>query len=256
VRIVFEDQNMLVVEKPAGWRVSGVAAPDNSVVAALASAGMAELTPAHRLDDEVGGLLVLAKTKPALDFMSGEFQSKQAVRGYRGIAVLATPAEQDDLPPLPALRGSNGRLPEAFEVNYALGPDQHVSGRMHVYRRKGGRPAFTRCRIVEDFGRFVWFEAQPETSRQMQVQAHMAAVGAPVLGDDRHGLPKVELRLSDLKRGYKGRADEKPLISGLALQAWSLSLRHPESRELMTWELDLPKPFEIPLRSLRKFAGR
>ena len=114
----------------------------------------------------------------------------------------------------------------------------------------------TRFRIEEDFGRLVWFEAWPETSRRMQVQAHLSAVGAPVLGDAAHGLPEAELRLSQLKRGYKGKADEKPLVTGLALQAWSLTLRSPENREPVSWELPLPKDFEIALRNLRKFARR
>jgi 23S rRNA-/tRNA-specific pseudouridylate synthase len=125
---------------------------------------------------------------------------------------------------------------------------------MHVYRRKGGRPAFTRVRVREAFGRFVWFEAWPETSRQMQVQAHMAAVGAPVLGDAAHGVEGVELRLSDLKRGYKGREEEKPLIKGLALQATAVTLRHPETREPISWEAELPGAFAIALRNLRKYA--
>lgn len=260
VDIVYEDAHMVVVNKPAGWRVArnndvNSAGPPQLIVVLVRQID-APLTPVHRVDDDVGGLVVLAKTKPALDFLSGEFQSKQARRGYRGFAVVATEAERDTFTTLPALRTPAGKLPEEFRVNYALAPDQHVPGRMHVYRKKGGRPAVTRFRIEEDFGRLVWFEAWPETSRRMQVRAHLSAVGAPVLGDAAHGLPEVELRLSLLKRGYKGKADEKPLLTGLALQAWSLTLRSPENREPVSWELPLPKDFEIALRNLRKFARR
>lgn len=250
---------MLVASKPAGWTVaeaSSTSRDQPSLSRVLRESGHANLQPAHRVDDEVQGLVVFAKTKPALDFLSGEFQSKQARRGYRGFAVIATADELEDLPPLPPLRTPTGGLPEEFEVNYALGPDQHVRGRMHVYRKKGGRPALTRFRVTEQFGRFAWFEAEPETNRQMQIQAHLAAVGAPVLGDSAHGLAEAQLLLSGLKRGYKGRAEERPLIAGLALQAWSLELRHPESRERIGWQLPIPKDFAIALRNLRKFTRR
>jgi 23S rRNA-/tRNA-specific pseudouridylate synthase len=110
--------------------------------------------------------------------------------------------------------------------------------------------------VKEAFGRFVWVEAQPITYREMQVQAHLAAVGAPVVGDDAHGLPEVKLLLSGLKRGYKGRAQERPLIDRLALHASELTLRHPVSREDISFTAPIPKEFEIALRNLRKFARR
>ena len=75
-----------------------------------------------------------------------------------------------------------------------------------------------------------------------------------MLGDDDHGLPEVRLLLSGLKRGYKGRESERPMVDGLALLATKLTLRHPESREEMTFEIELPKQFEIALKNLRKFS--
>jgi len=260
VEIIFEDDGMLVARKPAGWAVAGGRKTEDGqhpvLARTLAEAGHARIQPAHRVDDAVQGLVVFAKSKAALDFLSGEFQSKQARRGYRGFAILATDDELAELPTISPLRLPTGGLPVEFEVNYALAPDQHVPGRMHVYRRRGGRPALTKFRVAEPFGRYVWFEAWPETSRQMQVQAHLAAVGAPVLGDHAHGLADVELRLSELKRGYKGRATERPLIPGLALQAHHLTVRHPETREAMSWELPLPKEFAVALRNLRKFSRK
>lgn len=258
--IVHEDDSMLVVNKPAGWSVarreSRSGPPAGVLLEQLQVAAGASLLPAHRVDDEVGGVVVFAKSKTALDFISGQFQSKTAERIFRGIAVVASEAEAAEITSLPLVRDAGGGLPTEFEVNYALAPDQHVLGRMHVYRKKGGRPAFTTFRVVEAFGRFIWFEARPETSLQKQVQAHLAAVGVPVLGDDDHGLPDVRLLLSGLKRGYKGRDTERPLIDGLALMAAKLTLRHPDTREEIVFEIDPPKSFEIALKNLRKFSRR
>ena len=257
--IVHEDESMVVVNKPADWSVAGresaTAKHKGGVLLdRVKEAGAEDLLPAHRIDDAVGGLVVFAKTKTGLDFLSGQFQSKTVQRIYRGLAVVATEAEATDITSMALVRDARGGLPAEFEVNYALAPDEHVLGRMHVYRKKGGRPAFTVFRVLESFGRFVWFEAQPETSRQKQIQAHLAAVGAPVLGDDDHGLPEVRLLLSGLKRGYKGRESERPMVDGLALLATKLTMRHPESREEMTFEIELPKQFEIALKNLRKFS--
>ncbi|MCC5022916.1 MAG: hypothetical protein J6386_09030 [Candidatus Synoicihabitans palmerolidicus] len=141
-------------------------------------------------------------------------------------------------------------MPERFEVGYGLGPDLNVPGRMPVYRRRGGRPAETHVRVVERFGRFVWVEVRPITSREMQVQAHLAAVGAPVLGDAVHGLAEVKLLLSQLKRVYKGREDERPMIDRLALHLSGLTVRHPLTKEPMTFTSPLPKAFEIALRNI------
>jgi 23S rRNA-/tRNA-specific pseudouridylate synthase len=77
-----------------------------------------------------------------------------------------------------------------------------------------------------------------------------------VLNDRSYGEAELKLLLSDLKRGYKGRDDEKPLITHLALHASALTLRHPSTREPFTVEAPLPEEFEIALKYLRKFAPR
>jgi len=84
---------------------------------------------------------------------------------------------------------------------------------------------------------------------------HLAAAGAPILYDPFYGDPGISLRLSDLKRGYKGRDDEKPFIGRLALHASALTFTHPASRERMTLTAPLPHEFEVALKYLRRFAS-
>ncbi|MCF3651232.1 RluA family pseudouridine synthase [Synoicihabitans lomoniglobus] len=257
--IIFEDETLLVVDKPPGLAVTTARSDRSSATLVDAVQAMRDATVinAHRIDDEVGGLVIFAKTKPALDFISGQFQSKTAERVYRGFSVLAAAGEETArVTELPVERDAAGGLPDTFTVDYALAPDQHVAGRMHVYRKRGGRPAHTRFNVVERFGRFVWLEARPLTSREMQVQAHLAAVGAPVLGDRAHGLPEVQLKLSAFKRGYKGRDSEKPMIDRVALHLTELTVKHPATREPVTFSAPLPTDFEVALRNLRKYARR
>ena len=81
-----------------------------------------------------------------------------------------------------------------------------------------------------------------------------AAAGAPILGDAVYGDPTIELRLSAFKRGYKGFADEKPLLRRLALHASELTFTHPITRVPHTLRAPLPHEFEVALKYLRKFA--
>ena len=254
--IIFEDEFILAVDKPAGWSITakGEGAKVPALMPTLQQAHGKHIINAHRIDRDVSGVVICAKTKTALDSLSGEFQSKMAQRVYQGLVVMPqTEEEEARVTEFPLVRKPGGGLPQDFEIRYGLGPDENVRERMHVYRRRGGKPAVSQIRVLEDFGRFVWIEGRPETSREQQLQAHLAAIGAPVLGDASHGLPDVQLLLSGLKRGYKGRETEKPLIDRLGLHLSEITLRHPETKASLTISAPLPREFEIALKNLRKF---
>lgn len=253
---IYEDESVLAVDKPAGWPMAarGRGTDSPALMPYLQEKFGKHIINAHRIDDEVSGVVICAKTKTVLDSLSGEFQSKMAQRVYHGLVVIPRSEEEtEQVTQFPLVRSPGGGLPEEFEIRYGLGPDLNVPGRMHVYRRRGGKPAVSQIRVLENFGRFVWLEGRPETSREQQLQAHLAAVGAPVLGDRTHGLPEVKLLLSGLKRGYKGKANEKPLVDRLGLHVSKISLRHPVTKDLVSIEAPLPRAFEIALKNLRKF---
>jgi 23S rRNA-/tRNA-specific pseudouridylate synthase len=148
----------------------------------------------------------------------------------------------------------DGGLPDSFTVDLALDEDQHQKGRMRVVRKPGVKPSVTEFHVLERFGAFALMECRPISSTLHQILVHLAAVGAPVLNDSFYGDPELQLLLSGLKRHYKGRDDEKPLISRLALHASELTVKHPTTREPVTIRAALPKEFEIPLKYLRKFS--
>lgn len=269
--VIFEDDSLIAFDKPSGLLV----APDRwdkqrehlmGLVHAKFGAGVANV---HRLDADTSGLLLCAKTKPALDFVSGQFQSKTVQKKYHAVVVVL-PAERA-MKVVAPIRDATGALPDAFTVDLALGEDLRQPGRMRVFKGRGGKACTTEFRTLERFagGRpfdrrraeeaagvsFALVECHPLTGRTHQLRVHLAAAGAPILNDPFYGVPEIGLRLSDLKRGYKGREEEKPLIGRLALHASELTLAHPVTREPLTLRAPLPHEFEIALKYLRKFAA-
>jgi 23S rRNA pseudouridine1911/1915/1917 synthase len=281
--IIFEDEVLVAFHKPSGLLV----APDRwdktrenlmGLVHAHARYGRG-VANVHRLDADTSGIVLCAKTKPALDFLSGQFQSKTVAKKYHAmVVVLAAGHEMKVIAPI---RDAAGTLPDAFTVELALGEDERQPGRMRIFKGRGGKECTTEFRTLERFGGgrgrisagvralresgaagaagaaagFAFVECRPITGRTHQLRVHLAAAGAPILYDPFYGNPDLALRLSDLKRGYKGREDEKPLIGRLALHASELTITHPATREPFTLQAPLPHEFEVALKYLRKFAG-
>lgn len=255
--ILLEDDTMIAFDKPAGLPVAaerGGKGRENllALVQARYGAGVANV---HRLDTAASGVLLCAKTKPALDFLSGQFQSKTA--GKKFLALVALQPPERALKDVAALRAGADGLPETFTIELALRDDERNPGRMRVGKGGASRDSVTEFRVLGRFNRFVWLECSPLTGRPHQVRVHLAALGAPVLNDFFYGDREEKLLLSDLKRGYKGREDEKPLLTRLALHASEVTVKHPGTREPVTITAPLPHEFEIALKYLRKFgAGR
>lgn len=200
-----------------------------------------ETVLASRPDPEVSGIVLYARTRGARDHLSGQFQAR-TVRPRQLALVTGLPAM------------------DAFIAEYVLKDDEARPGRLCVVR-KHGQPARTEFTVLERFpapagrGAFALVEARPDSGRPHQVRLHLATTGTPVLNDAAYG-HAIRLLLSDLKRGYKGRADERPLITLLALHTAALTFRHPRTREPQTIEAPLPNDFAVALKYLRKFAAR
>jgi RluA family pseudouridine synthase len=235
--VIYEDEVMIAFDKPSGLLV----APDRwdkkrenlmDLVHEKMGHGVANI---HRLDADTSGVLLCSKTKPALDFLSGQFQAKTVGKKYLAMVVGNPPQDQ-------------------FTVDMPLREDERNPGRMRA-GRKAGKASTTEFIVLERFGRFSWLECRPLTGRTHQIRVHLAASGYPILNDAFYGNLELKLLLSDLKRGYKGRADEKPLLARLALHASELTVKHPTTREPVTIRAELPNEFEVALKYLRKFAG-
>jgi len=239
--VLFEDDALIAFAKPGSLAMApDRQQPGENLLDLVRAAYGADTANVHRLEPDTSGVVLYAKTKVALDFLSGQFQSKTAGKTYH---VLTVGLPTDD----------------RFTVELFMKEDEGRPGRMCVVK-KHGLASLTEFAVLEKFpqpaGRpgFALVEARPVTSRPHQIRLHLAERGAPVLNDALYG-DATALLLSGLKRGYKGRDDEKPLITRLAVHAAALTFRHPLTREPFTVEAPPDKDFEVALKYLRKFAA-
>ncbi len=254
--VIHEDDTLIAFDKPSGMLV----APDRwdktrenlmGLVHDKLGHGVANV---HRLDADTSGILLCTKDKASLDFVSGQFQSKTVAKVYHALCVgapapelFARSEDPEEAPPTPLEPGE-------FFVDRDLIEDEAHPGRMRTVR-KHGKASQTIVKVLERFAGFTLVECRPLTGRTHQLRVHLQYSGLPILNDPFYGDGTTELKLSRLKRGYKGRADEKPLIARLALHASRLTLKHPGTREPVTITAPLPNEFAVALKYLRKFAS-
>src|SRR5688572_24514815 len=148
--IIFEDDHLIAFDKPSGLLV----APDRwdkkrenlmDLVHAHPRYGHT-VANVHRLDADTSGLLLCAKTKPALDFLSGQFQSKMVGKKYHAFVVVL--AAEQAMKVMAPIRDPSGALPDAFTVEVALGEDERHPGRMRVFKGRGGKDCTTEFRTL------------------------------------------------------------------------------------------------------------
>jgi len=238
--IVYEDDDIVAFDKPSGLLV----APDRwdhgkRNLAALAHEQYGEeCGNAHRLDRETSGVVVFAKTLPALRTLTEQFEAHTVEKQYQAL-----------VSPLP-------RVAEG-QITHALSSDDRKPGMMKIDPR--GKPASTQYRVVEQWppraGRIALVELHPLTGRTHQLRVHLASLGAPIVGDTTYG-GKPELRLSELKRRTyrEGKHSERPVLARLALHAEQITLTHPTTGERLTIRAELPDDFAQAIETLRRYG--
>jgi 23S rRNA pseudouridine1911/1915/1917 synthase len=238
--VILQDELVAAFDKPSGLPVApGRGDREDGTLTGIVRARLDRaLAAVHRLDTEASGVVLFARTKPALDFLSGQFQSKKAARVFVALV---------------AVRG----LPPAaeFTAEAPLEDDPAHPDRMRVSRWRKARPSLTAFRTLESFGRFALIEARQETGARHQVRVHLAQAGLPVLNDLLYGDAEARLLLSELKRRYKGREEEKPLVGRLALHCASVAFTHPGTRLPAQASAPMPHDFEVALKYLRRYGG-
>ena len=228
--IVYEDDHLLVINKPAGLVVHPAAGnPDSTLLNALLHhcpelATLPRAGIVHRIDKETTGLLVVAKTLKAHTSLVDQLQEKTAFREYEAIAC--------------------GVMTGGGKVDEPIG--RHPSIRTRQAVTHSGKPAVTHYRVLERFRGHTHIKVQLETGRTHQIRVHMAHIHYPLLGDPVYGqrlrVPKgATAALIEALRGFKRQA----------LHARKLGVQHPETGEYMEWETPLPEDFKTMLQVLR-----
>jgi RluA family pseudouridine synthase len=237
IDVLFRDEDILVVDKPAGYlSVPDRYDPEEPVVAAALvrdkTVKEGELLVVHRLDKDSSGVLLFALNAEAHRLLSLAFETRSVKKSYRALIRGAPPWEETS-------------------CDYPLRPDGDKQHRT-VIDGGHGKPSVTRFKLVANYGPYSLVEAEPETGRTHQIRVHLAALGFPIVADPLYGDGKA-LYLSSFKRGWRGdpRA-ERPLLARTALHAATLELKHPRSGEALVFEAPLPKDLRATITQLEK----
>lgn len=219
LNIVYEDDDILVINKPAGLVVHpGAGNPDGTVLNALLHyCPQVETVPragiVHRLDKDTTGLMVVAKTIAAQTNLVESLQAREITREYEAVA--------------------SGIMTAGGLVDEPIG--RHATKRTHMAVTFSGRPSVTHYRVMEKFRLHTRLRLRLETGRTHQIRVHMAHITHSLVGDPVYGgrprPPKnATEELRDFLRGFNRQA----------LHAAMLSLYHPITGELMTWHAEVP----------------
>lgn len=222
LNIIYEDDDILVINKPAGFVVHpGAGNPDGTVLNALLHhCPELDLVPragiVHRLDKDTTGLMVVAKTIAAQTNLVESLQRREITREYEAVA--------------------NGIMTAGGIVDEPIG--RHATKRTHMAVTFSGRPSITHYRVMEKYRLHTRIRLRLETGRTHQIRVHMAHISHPLVGDPVYGgrprPPKnATPQLLELLRKFKRQA----------LHAAMLSLYHPITGEQMTWHAELPDDF-------------
>ena len=219
LNIVFEDRDLIVIDKPAGLVVHpGAGIPDRTLLnALLAHAPSLAAVPragiVHRLDKDTSGLLVVAKNVEAQAQLAAQLASRSMRRTYLAVV--------------------QGDPPASGTIDAPVGRDARVRTRMTVSRR--GKEARTGYRVLERFGRAALVECRLETGRTHQIRVHFQHIRHPLVGDPVY------------RRGTR----HVVAFPRQALHACELSLMHPRSGKHMTWRAKPPRDMQQLLEALR-----
>ena len=219
ISVLYEDEHLLVVDKPAGMAVHpGVGHPDSTLLNAILGldsqiesvGGQTRPGLVHRLDKDTSGLVLVAKTDESHEHLSAQFKDRTVSKGYLALVV---------------------GYPEPAEaiIDAPVGRDPHDRKKMAIV--DDGRPASTLYRTIQRYRGCSYIDVRPKTGRTHQVRVHFASVGHPIVGDVMYG-----------------RSD--PRLERHFLHASSLEFAHPATGERVEIHAPLPNDLQAVLDGL------
>jgi len=242
--VVYEDSDLIVVDKPAGLVVHPAAGnPDGTLVNALIAhcgdslmgvGGEARPGIVHRIDKDTSGLLVAAKNERAMTSLAKQFAHHTIERAYWAV-VWGAPREKTGL------------------IDLAIGRNPFDRKKMGVLR-SGGKAARTHYKVIEVYGDPArpfasLVECRLETGRTHQIRVHMTQLGHPLIGDPVYGRARTPPRpkSEEEARAYAAAAG----FSRQALHAWLLGFQHPSLHKTLRFTSELPTDLSNLVAALR-----
>ncbi len=219
ISVLYEDDHLLVVDKPAGMAVHpGVGHPDSTLLNAILGlnseieriGGQSRPGLVHRLDKDTSGLMLVAKTEQSHEHLSAQFKDRSVNKGYI------------------ALVDGHPEPPNAI-IDAPVGRDPHDRKKMAIV--DDGRASSTLYRTVQRFRGCSYIDVRPKTGRTHQIRVHLASVGHPIVGDVTYG-----------------RAD--PRLYRQFLHAAYLEFEHPGNGRRQAIESPLPNELQAVIDQL------
>lgn len=235
--IVYEDQDLIVINKQAGLVVHpGAGNPQGTLVNALIHhcgdslsgiGGVMRPGIVHRLDKDTSGLMIVAKNDETHHGLSEQLQSRTLSRTYKAV-VLRVPMPPAGVIDLPIGRHSRNRL--KMDIN-----------------PKNGRVAKTFYKVKKQWGEAcALVECKLESGRTHQIRVHMQSFKHPILGDPLYGPQKTAVQSLFQKEGYRAETiDFVVRFPRQALHAWQIEFTHPGLNKTMRFERDIPEDFSF-----------
>ena len=225
-RVLLEDEDLLIVDKPSGVAVHGGSGISSGVIEQmrLARPGLRFLELAHRLDRETSGVLVLAKKRSALTGLHMQLREGAVRKHYLALVL--------------------GEWVDARRnVKAALHKYVTPSGERRVVVHEDGQQAHTVLRLIRNYSTYSLLDAELKTGRTHQIRVHLAHIGFPIAGDDKYGDSESNKRL--VKQGLKR----------MFLHAASLEFRHPRTAQAVRVEAPLAPELARFLDSLQAIGA-
>jgi len=245
IEIVYEDDQLLVVNKPAGMVVHpGHGNYSGTLINALIyhfdnlplnSSDRPGLV--HRIDKDTSGLLVVAKTEEAMNHLSLQFAEKTSEREY--VALVWGNMVEDE----GSIEGNIGRHPKnRLQNTVFMGDDAEK-----------GKPAVTHYKVIERLGYVTLVSCKLQTGRTHQIRVHLKHIGHTLFNDERYGGDKILKGTTFTK--YKQFVDNCfKVLPRQALHAKTLGFVHPKSKKTMRFTSDLPEDMQQCIDKWRHYA--
>ncbi len=226
--IVYEDDELLVLNKPAGLVVhAGGGAQNNTLVNGLLQhfldskkfKNVERPGIVHRLDKNTTGVMVVAKNENALNILQKQFSLREVEKEYRALVI--------------------GNIKdETLTIETSIGRNPKDRKKMSI-AGIGAREAVTLVRVLRHLGELCYISAFPKTGRTHQIRVHLSSIKHPILGDAVYGSKRL-----DLVKGVK--------VSRQMLHAYRLKLKHPKTGTEMEWKVKIPPDMQQVLNLLGK----